>query len=328
MTKQLQERQERSPSAAFSATVGRLIAESTSHNLQMTEQQKRLVQNYFIGIDRALSEANNRSGGGYEWSRVDMGALAIAVRDTMRLGLDMGLPNHVHAIPYKSKNKILIGLIKGYSGKELLAMKYALDPPLKIVKELVCENDSFHIVKRSASQQVEDYEFEVSNPFDRGEVVGGFGYLLYDDPRKNQLITMSLEDMMKRKPTSAPHEFWGKWKKEMLYKTLVNYVCNGRHIPLDPDKLDDAYNRQLVHEAVVAKAIAEGELDERRLELIDIGEAVEMLDTGTEMENEESGGIQSQATIMKPDEKTVIEDVPAPLEHEDFTAQMADVFPF
>ena len=35
------------------------------------------------------------------------------------------------------------------------------------------------------SHPVASYEFEITNPFDRGDIVGGFGYLEYDDPTQN-----------------------------------------------------------------------------------------------------------------------------------------------
>lgn len=370
MTKELQERQERSMSAAFSATVGRLITESTSHDLRMTEQQKRLVQGYFIGIDQALREAEkkrnpNKNALPYIWQNVDMERLAITVRDRMKLGLDMSIPNHVHAIPYQGSEKIAVGLMQGYVGIETVALKYALDPPISVVKELVYSTDVFEELRKSDGRDVESYVFEVKNPFNRGEVIGGFGYYIYDDPRKNRLITMPISDIMKRKPKYASDNFWGGWTKEMQYKTLVRFLFNERNLPRDPDKIDDAYNRQLVQEMELAKALAAEEIEEatheaKFIDVSDTAEAAALPDVIDVTEIEEvkdvediAEPIEVEAVEIKENQKAkakpkttakkkaepkedapIIEDVPPPPEppeesaQQNFIAHMSDVFPF
>ena len=46
-------------------------------------------------------------------------------------------------------------------------------------------------LKKSKDNKVEGYEFEINNPFDRGEIQGGFAYIQFSDPEKNKLIMMS-----------------------------------------------------------------------------------------------------------------------------------------
>ena len=52
------------------------------------------------------------------------------------------------------------------------------------------------------------------NSFDRGKIVGGFGYIEFEDATKNKLIIMTLKDIEKRKTRHAAAEFWGGTTKE------------------------------------------------------------------------------------------------------------------
>ena len=140
----------------------------------------------------------------------------------------------------------------------MLVEKYALIKPKNVTIEVVYKNDTFKPLKRSRDNAVESYLFEVDNPFERGEIIGGFGYVEYDDPALNKLFTMTMRDIEKRKPQYAAAEFWGGekdeykngkrtgnkvevdgWKDEMVYKSLVRFVYG--KIPLDPRKIDDDY---------------------------------------------------------------------------------------
>jgi recombination protein RecT len=262
----------------FNLTVQRLLEESTGHEMRMTEQQRRLVQNYFIGIDAALQKAEqkrtDKARPPYIWQNVDLQDLAVQVRDSMRLGLDMLIPNHVHAIPYldERSGKYVVNLMTGYIGMTMLAIKYALDPPKNIIIELVRETDKFTVLKKSSSRNVEGYEFELTEMWNRGEIVGGFGYLEYDDPTKNRVILMSAKDLKKRKPKNASQNFWGTWENEMMYKTLVRNVCNNTNVPRDPTKIDDAYNRQMLRELKYAELEARDNIERASIdaEFIDI----------------------------------------------------------
>jgi recombination protein RecT len=105
---------------------------------------------------------------------------------------------------------------------------------------------------------VESYEFEIVEPFNRGEVVGGFYYHEFrDHPEKNKLRVFSKADIDKRKPDHASVEFWGGtkdqwvdgkksgtvevegWYDEMAYKTIYKAAYNA--ITIDSQKIDDHY---------------------------------------------------------------------------------------
>ena len=242
--------------------------------IKPTQKQQELVQAYFIEIDKMLNEteikrvqknANNtdpkyNNDLPYIWSNVNLKQLALDVMRYSKMGLDIQQKNMIHAIPYKdnANQKYNINLMRGYNGIRYIAEKYALDKPKNVICELVYETDTFRIVKKDAVHDHEGYEFQINNPFDRGKILGGFGYYEYHDPAKNRLVFMTLKDIEKRKPDKASGEFWGGkktvyekghrvtvdtdgWYEEMCLKTLKRYVYSEANIPIDPAKIDENY---------------------------------------------------------------------------------------
>ncbi|WP_276676053.1 recombinase RecT [Selenomonas artemidis] len=262
----------------FSGSVG---------EFQITEYQRQLIQGYFIGVDRALKTAeaervrkneNNRDHK-YDntvpvtWANVNMADLALDVVHYARLGLDTMQANFITPIPYLNKKagRYDINLMLGYNGIKYIAEKFALCPPKSVTIELVYSTDNFKPYKKGHGNDVESYDFEITNPFDRGHIVGGFGYIEYDDPKKNELVLMSMKDIEKRKPEYASANFWGGkanewkdgkrvevdkdgWLDEMCRKTLIREVYSPKHILLDPRKVDDSYQYMKQREARLAEA--------------------------------------------------------------------------
>lgn len=263
----------------------KVIAEfggSATGALQITDYQRSLIQNYFIGIDRSLKAAEderlrkneNNSDHKYDnplpitWANVNMNGLALDVVHYARLGLDMMQPNHISPIPYRNKktSQYDVNLMPGYNGIRYVAENYALIKPKSVNIDLVYSNDKFKPIKKSFSHPIESYEFEIDNPFDRGTLVGGFGYIEYDDPSRNELIIMTMKDIEKRKPQYASANFWGgeakEWKngkretvekdgwiEEMCRKTIIREVYSAKHIPRDPRKVDESYQYMKQQEA-------------------------------------------------------------------------------
>lgn len=232
--------------------------------LNLNEYQKQLIRNYFIGIDNALKVAETSRQFSKKkaneppitWENVNMNALARDVVQNAKLGLDMSIKNHLHVVPYKNNktNKYDLNLMPGYEGLKYIASKYSLYKILDIKVELVRETDVFQATSKN---NVDGYEFKITNPFSRGNVVGGFGYIRYENEIHNQLVIMSIDELMKRKPATASAEFWGGtkdkwedgkhigkeeiagWTDEMLYKTMVRATC--KKVPVDPKKINDSY---------------------------------------------------------------------------------------
>lgn len=201
-----------------------VIAEFTSGvgEIALTAFQKRLAQNYFIGIDAALKLAEEKRLKKSEqyrdplpvaWDNINMSQLARNVVAFARIGLDPMQKNHINMMPFKNNNlkKYDIVFIEGYRGIELKSTKYGLDVPDNVIVELVYSNDRFKSYKKDRNNQYESYDFEIVNDFDRGNIVGGFYYHLYNDhPEKNKLVVFTLEDILKRKPDYASAGFLGR----------------------------------------------------------------------------------------------------------------------
>lgn len=240
-------------------------------DVALTNFQKRLAQNYFIAIDGALAKAEqkrqakrtNKDPLPVTWVNVDMKKLAPDVVAAARVGFDPAQPNHVSMVPYKNNasGNYGVGFIPGYRGLEMKAVKYGQSVPDAVIVELVHKNDTFLPIKKDFKHPVEGYEFEVSTPFDRGEIIGGFYYHLYaDQPEKNKLVIFSVADILKRKPKYASPEFWGGekdvwkdgkktgkkekvdgWYEKMCWKTIYRAAYND--ITIDSQKIDDDYLR-------------------------------------------------------------------------------------
>ncbi|MFA6662018.1 MAG: recombinase RecT, partial [Bacilli bacterium] len=292
-------------------------------------------QGYFIGIDRALQvQEENRVRKNekctdpkymndlpYIWQNVNLKDLALDVVHYARMGLDMMQKNHISPIPYKNNktNMYDITLMPGYVGIEYIARKYATEPPTAVTTELVYSTDTFKPIKKNRENKVESYEFEINNPFDRGEIIGGFGYIEYSDPAKNTLIIMTKADVEKRKPQYAAAEFWGGtikkyvngkltsvetdgWYPEMFEKTIRREVFNEKHIQRDPQKIDDNYQYMKMRESRMAEMAAQNEID---------------ANANTIIINADTGEVEQHKLTPPQNEKPQTEAAPADVDEDD-----------
>ena len=191
--------------------------------------------------------------------------------------------NHLFPIPYKNNKTGFydISFTVGYNGIRYVAEKYAFVLPKSVTIEVIYATDKFVPYKKNRANSVESYAFEITNPFDRGDIMGGFGYIEYDDPSKNVLVIMSLKAIQKRMGKNANAEFWGTkltgkqvavwengkkvfveaegWVDEMCRKTLIREVYSEKYIPRDPAKYDDDYQYFREREVVYEQAAIEAE---------------------------------------------------------------------
>jgi recombination protein RecT len=229
-------------------------------SVDVPERQKQLIQGYFLAIRKVCATQKIPLD-----ALIFDSSLAEDLLNCARLGLDMREDAHLYPVPYRDNNsgRYTITLIRGYNGIKYIAQKYALDPPVNVTCELIYETDQFRVVKKSGNNAVEEYGWEITNPFARGDIVGGFGYIEYSDKRKNKIVLMSKAEMDKRRKTAKSDKFWEPWTKEMYDKTLIRHVYSAKHIQRDPLKVDYALAALEAREARQAQLEADFEIHER-----------------------------------------------------------------
>ena len=325
-------------SERFTNTVLKEFGGSVAGAMQVTDYQRTLIQGYFIVIDRALKAAEeerirkneNNKDHKYDndlpvtWNTVNLNDLALDLVHYARMGLDMTQDNMLFPIPYKNnkRNNYDITLMEGYNGIRYIAEKYAVEAPTAVTIEVVYSTDTFKPIKKGGSNRVENYEFEITSPFDRGEIVGGFAYLEFEDPTKNELIIMSMKDIEKRKPKYASANFWGGkakvwengkqvetevegWKDEMVRKTIIREAFGAKHLPRDPKKVDDSYQYMKMREARYAEIEAQAEINaSANATLIDTKPEPPALSAPTGTVNTETGEVidAGKAAPAEPDD--------------------------
>lgn len=240
-------------SVRFVNEVERQFAEEMGSSIEFTDYQKKLAQHMFLKVDQSLKEfedqriSKNKKKTPYKWDNVNMRSLALEAVHKVSLGLDALMKNHVHPVPYFNKHnkKYDVELTTGYKGLIYIAKNYALDPqPIDIKAELVHETDHFKPLKNNIERLGDDYEFKIENPFgDPGPVQGGFGYIIYDDPKLNQLVLVKKEDLKKAEEQAPMSSIWQKWPEKMKKKTVVRRTVD--EIDLDPEKTN---GKALMHE--------------------------------------------------------------------------------
>lgn len=272
---------DQTPATKFTNMVTKEFNNNVGAPIAMTDYQKRLIQNYFVSMDLALktAEANRmkksvdkRDELPVTWNNINLESLSQNVVAYSKIGLDPLQPNNLFMIPYKNNTskKYDITFMPGYNGLELKAKKYGFEVPDFIIIEVVHKNDTFKPIKRDKDHPVETYTFTTAeNPFDRGEIVGGFYFYQYkDQPEMNKIRWFNMAEIEKRKPKYASPEFWGgekdEWKDgkktgkkekiegwlgEMVYKTICRAAYNA--ITIDSQKIDDSFVKFLENEKVL-----------------------------------------------------------------------------
>jgi len=238
----------------FIAEIGAPIAWNSLH--------RALAQHLYVKIDAQLQalevkRSNSRqkaSDPPITWENINMTKLAIDATQIVMLELDASLSGHVYPIPYLNKRtkKYDLDLQVGYKGVDHVHRKFAIDVPVDIVYELVHETDKFSYGRND--QGIAWVKHERTNPFDPGKVIGGFGYITYEDQRKNRVVIVEQREFDKARKGAKSNDFWGgeqkewvdgklvetgfdeKFEKEMQFKTVVRRVC--KTIALDSSKIN------------------------------------------------------------------------------------------
>jgi hypothetical protein len=242
-------KKEHSLSQRFIDKVTNEMASAIGQGVKFSESQKRLATNLFVKVDNDLQNAEadrlkkKKGGVPIVWANVNMQKLALDAAHRIQLGLDALVTNHIHTIPYHNgkTNKYDLDLRIGYKGKHLYRMKFCADDVVDIRYELIREGDHFKILKKNFEREIESYEHEVTDPFNQGKVIGGFGYIVYKDPTMNKVITVSREDMDKIKKSWNSGPVWkSEWEHRMQLKTVVHRTTEALNI--DTTKTNMSYH--------------------------------------------------------------------------------------
>ena len=228
------------PAERFSKEIQRQFS-SQFGDTAFTPYQKTLGQHLFIKIDMAMIEVNAKRKDDQpeiSWQNINMMRLATDAVNRVQLGVDALIPGHLYPIFYynKAAKNYTVDLRVGYKGELYYKQQAAMKPIRKIRVEPVYATDEFVVYKRGLSQEVEGYDFKVTQPFDRGELVGGFGYIEYEDDQDNDLVILSKAEIEKYRAKSMGIAFWGPWYEQMAYKTIVRRTTD--KIILDPQKIN------------------------------------------------------------------------------------------
>lgn len=209
--------------------------------LNYTEEQKALAQHMFLKIDAAMIEHNKRKPGvEVSWNNVNLTKLVPDVVYRVQLGIDALIPGHLYPIFYwnEASKKYNADLRIGYVGEIYFKQRASLRPVRDIRVELVYSNDEFLIYKKGVSNKIEGYDLKIKDPFDRGDLLGGFGYVEYEDDKSNILVVLSKAEIEKYRGKSKSDDFWGPWYDQMAYKTIVHRTT--AKIVIDPTKINIA----------------------------------------------------------------------------------------
>lgn len=221
--------------------------------LEFSPLQSVLVQHVFLKVHADLkaleakraTDSRKTDHPPISWENINMHKLSIDAVRIVNLELDALIKNHVNVLPYLNSRtqQYDIDLRPGYEGVKHYRTKFAIDPPSDIVIKLIHKTDHFVPVYKDRNNAIDCYEFQETSPFDRGEVIGGFGYLSYPDPTKNKLFVITQRDFNRARESAKGNPFWANHEWEMKFKTVVHRVME--HLPLDPVKVNSIMRADL-----------------------------------------------------------------------------------
>jgi len=263
-------------STRFSAMVMREYGTQIGR-VELSPFQQRLIQHLFIKADMALNELeakrlqSGKTTPPIVWANINLQKMAVDAVHRVELGLDALIPNHLHVIPYLNgkTQKYDVDLRPGYSGKDYYYREMALFPPDDIIYKLIYEKDKLEVIMKDAHNDVEGFLLKVENPFDRGDVVGGIGYIMYPNPKMNKVALVTMKMLKRSQDASGSDKFWGKDKESMQYKTIVHRTVS--HIVLDPKKINASFAAVERDEYEMLEMAAQADVDENaNRQIIDI----------------------------------------------------------
>lgn len=175
-----------------------------------------LAVNYFTRLDNELKKLPTPK----TWKQINFEDFLSKSIAYANIGIDPLAPKMLSFTLYANKTNGLsdVVFVEDVRCMELLARRYGINCPENITVELIYSTDKFSIIKKDLSHPSEGYVLEVTNAFDRGNVIGGVSLSEYANPIYNKVRIMSMKEIEKRVKTTSP--FWTNWKNEMCEKTV------------------------------------------------------------------------------------------------------------
>lgn len=174
-----------------------------------------LAVNYFTRLDNELKKLATPK----TWKQINFEDFLSKSIAYANIGIDPLAPKMLSFTLFGNKTGTSdVVFVEDVRCMELLARRYGVNCPENITVELIYSTDKFSIIKKDLSHPSEGYVLEVTNAFDRGEIIGGVSLSEYENPIYNKVRIMSMKEIEKRVKTNST--FWTNWKNEMCEKTL------------------------------------------------------------------------------------------------------------
>jgi recombination protein RecT len=135
-----------------------------------------------------------------------------ALMDCAALGLEPGRTYHL--VPFKG---IVTG-ITDYKGEVQLIWNATRKP---VIAALVYSKDRFQMTGANIPPV---HEADWFDPAGRGDILGGYAYLPFEDGICSLVVRMAEADFLKHRAKAATKNVWDEWPESMRLKTLVHQL--------------------------------------------------------------------------------------------------------
>ena len=217
------------------------------NGFQPTNAQLNLIRGYQTAMTNALQSK------GITWADIVLDQkLYQDLVNNAQMGFDMRVENTLFPIPRRDKNagKFRFTFQLGSNGYLWRAMKYSYGKVQDATPRLLYKGDTFIPHFRDMNHPYDTFEYtpkDILAEKKDEDIVGGFVYIIYDNPMQNKLVIMNRAEINKHRALAQSDNVWSQWYGGMAKKTLI--IKAAEAIPLDPSKIDDVYQQSRIIES-------------------------------------------------------------------------------
>ena len=217
------------------------------NGFQPTNAQLNLIRGYQTAMTNALQSK------GITWADIVLDQkLYQDLVNNAQMGFDMRVENTLFPIPRRDKNagKFRFTFQLGSNGYLWRAMKYRYGKVQDATPRLLYKGDTFIPHFRDMNHPYDTFEYtpkDILAEKKDEDIVGGFVYIIYDNPMQNKLVIMNRAEINKHRALAQSDNVWSQWYGGMAKKTLI--IKAAKAIPLDPSKIDDVYQQSRIIES-------------------------------------------------------------------------------